>query len=99
MELGNTRSSVGKLAVEAKDLYQSHRLSDWTILRVRHVAAAVAHTDVEIVVNGATYRTDLRWVRIDVGGSTVAEWEPGRWALSTYGPSHFLRREAIIEWP
>lgn len=99
MELGSTRSSVGKLAVEAKDLYRTHELSSWMILRVRHVAAAVAHTDVEIVVNGATYRTDLRWVRIDDAGSTATEWEPGRWALSMYGPSHFLRREAIIEQP
>lgn len=97
MELGSTPSSVGKLAVEAKDLYQTHELLSWTILRVWHVAAAVAHTDVEIVVNGIIYRTDLRWVRIDDAGSTATEWESGRWALSMYGPSHFLKPEAIIK--
>lgn len=90
MELGSTRSSVGNLAVEAKDLYRPHELSSWTIPRVRHVAAAVAHTDVELVVNGSTYQTDLRWVRINDAGSTATEWEPGRWALSLYGPSHCL---------
>lgn len=97
LELGSTRSSVGRLAVEAKDLYGPYELSSWTILRVRHVAAAVAHADVEIVVNGTIYRTDLRWVRIDDAGSTATEWEPGRWALSMYGPSHFLKSEAIIK--
>jgi len=97
MEFGSTRSSVGKLAVEAKDLYGGEELSSWKILCVRHVAAAVAHTDVEIIVNGIIYRTDLRWVRIDDAGSTATEWELGRWALSMYGPSHFLKPEAIIE--
>ncbi len=96
MELGSTRSSVGRLAVEAKDLYQGLSLATWTILRVRHVAAAVAHTDVELVVDGSTYRTDLRWVRVDDAGSTATEWEPGRWVLSMYGPSHFLKPETIV---
>lgn len=96
MELGRTRSSVGALAVQAKDLYQELGLTDWMIVRVRHVAAAVAHTDVELVVDGSTYRTDLRWVRVDDSGSTATEWEPGRWLLSMYGPSHFLKSEAIV---
>src|SRR5699024_7235652 len=96
MELGSTRSSVGRLAVEAKDLYGPHELSSWTIRRVRHVAAAVAHTDVEIVVNGTVYRTDLCWVRIDNAGGTATEWGPGRWTLSMDGPSHFLKPEAVI---
>lgn len=99
MELGSTRSSVGRLAVEAKDLYQALELSAWTILRVRHVAAAVAHTDVELLVNGSTYRTDLRWVRIDDAGSSATEWEPGRWTLSMYGPTHFLRPDAMVTNP
>jgi len=64
---------------------------------VRHVAAAVAHTDVELLVNGGTSRTDLRWVRIDGRRSTAAEWEPGRWVLSMYGPSNFLKLETIVE--
>lgn len=99
MELGSTRSSVGRLAVQAKDLYQRLDLTTWTILRVRHVAAAVAHTDVDLIVNGDTYRTDLRWVRVDDAGSTATEWEPGRWMLSMYGPSHFLKPEAIVTNP
>lgn len=97
MELGGKRSSVGQLAVEAKALYETHHLSDWKILRVQHVAAAVAHTDIEIHVNGTTYRTELRWVRIDDVGSTRTEWEPGRWTLSLYGPTHFLKDDAIFE--
>lgn len=96
MELGSTRSSVGRLAVEAKDLYQDLNLAMWTILRVRHVAAAVAHTDVELVVDGNIYRTDLRWVRVDDTGHSATEWEPGRWMLSMYGPSHFLKPETIV---
>ncbi|MDR3070223.1 MAG: hypothetical protein LBU38_04355, partial [Propionibacteriaceae bacterium] len=44
MELGSTRSSVGKLALLAKDLYEALELSEWAVLRIRHVAAAVAHT-------------------------------------------------------
>lgn len=96
MELGSSRSSVGKLAVEAKDLYQTLDLTAWTILGVRHVAAAVAHVDVELLVNGDTYRTDLRWVRVDEAGGTATEWEPGRWMLSMYGPSHFLKPETVV---
>lgn len=92
----STRSSVGKIAVEAKVLYQELELSGWNVLRVRHVAPAVAHTDVELVVNGSTYRTDLRWVRDDGAGSTAMEWEPGYWALSLYGPSSFLKPESIV---
>ncbi|NLG65259.1 MAG: hypothetical protein GX537_06600 [Actinobacteria bacterium] len=99
MELGSTRSSVGKLAVLAKDLYEALDLSAWTVLRVRHVAAAVAHTDVLLLVDGSTYRTDLRWVRVNDAGSTATEWESGRWALSQYGPSLFLKPETIIESP
>lgn len=99
LELGSTRSSVGRLAVEAKDLYQGVSLATWAILRVRHTAAAVAHTDVELVVNGDTYRTDLRWVRSNETGSTATEWEPGRWRLSMYGPSNFLTPEAIVTHP
>lgn len=100
MELGSTRSSVGKVAVLAKDLYEALDLSTWTVLRVCHVAAAVAHTDVELLVNDTTYRTDLRWVRVeDEAGSTATEWETGRWALSQYGPSLFLKPETIIESP
>ncbi len=98
MELGSARSSVGKLAVLAKDLYGALELSEWTVLRVRHVTAAVAHTDVELLVSGTMYRTDLRWVRMDDTGSTATEWESGHWALSQYGPSHFLKPEtAVIE--
>jgi hypothetical protein len=96
LEFGSARSSVGRLAIEAKDLYQGLSLTEWTILRVRHVAAAVAHADVELVVGGATYRTDLRWVRVDDAGGIATEWQPGRWMLSLYGPSHFLKSEAIV---
>lgn len=96
MQFGNTPPSVGKLALEAKDHYQSLDLTTWTILHVRHVAAAVAHTDVELVVNDDTYRTDLRWVHVDDAGGTASEWEPGRWVLSMYGPSHFLKAESIV---
>jgi len=96
MELGSSRSSVGKLAVAAKNLYQTLDLTAWTVLGVQHVAAAVAHVDVELLVNGATYRSDLRWVRVDEAGGTATEWEPGRWMLSMYGPSHFLKPEAIV---
>jgi hypothetical protein len=99
LKLGSTRSSVGKVAVEAKDLYQEHELTSWAILRVRHVAAAVAHTDVEILVNGYAYRTNLRWVRTNEAGRSATEWESGRWTLSMYGPSHFLRPEAIVATP
>lgn len=43
MELGSTRSSVGKLAVLAKDLYGALDLSAWTVLRVRHGCGRRAH--------------------------------------------------------
>lgn len=96
MELGGVRSSVGKRAVEAKDLYDTFQLSTWTVLKVRHTAASVAHTDIEVRVNGTMYRTDLRWVRVDDAGKIRPEWEPGRWALSQYGPSHFLKDGTIV---
>ncbi|MCL2463494.1 MAG: hypothetical protein FWF28_00255 [Micrococcales bacterium] len=97
LELGNTRSSVGELAVLAKDLYGAVDLSKWAIMRIRHIAAAVANADVELVVNGDVYRTDLRWVRVGDTGETTTEWEPGRWALAPYGPSLFLKPEALVQ--
>ena len=97
IELGTIRRPAGELARLAKDLYSSHELSSWTIRRVRHVAAAVAHTDVDLLVNGSTYRTSLRWVRIDDAGDNATEWEPGRWTLSLYGPSNFLKPELVID--
>lgn len=93
MELGTVRTPTGKLAVRAKDLYESQELSSWKIRRVRHVAAAIAHTDVDLLVNGSTYRTSLHWVRVDDVGNSAADWEPDRWALSLYGPSHFLKTD------
>lgn len=89
--LDTTQSSTGNLAVEAKDLYRLHELSSWKLFRVRHVAAALAYVDVELVVNGTTYQTDLRWVRIDEAGNVAMEWETGRWALAPYGPSLLLK--------
>ena len=96
MEFGDTQSPVGKLAVEAKSLYRELVLSEWSIARVRHIAAADVRVDVELVVNANTYRTELRWVRVDESSSPAMEWEPGRWVLSMYGPSHFLTPESVV---
>lgn len=96
LEIGSSRSSVGKLAVNAKDLYLTLDLTAWVILRVRHTAPAVAFTDLELEVNGVTYRTDLRWVHVNETGMTTPESEPGRWFLSKYGPSHFLKPEKLV---
>lgn len=93
MQFGHTRRPVGQLAEEAKLLYQELRLQKWEILRVRHVAAAVAHTDVRLTVNAERHETDLRWVRIDESGTSTPEWQPGRWSLSQYGPAYFLKSE------
>lgn len=89
------RSSENKLAVEAKELFQGFALESWNLIRVRHVAAAVAHTDVVLVVNGNTYETDLRWIRMDSTGRSVCEWEDGHWELSKYGPLNYLKPEKI----
>ncbi len=97
MQFGSIKSSVGQLAVEAKDLYKSLDLTYWKLLRIRHTAAAVAHADVELLVNGKTYLTDLRWIHVDSSGTAASDWEEGQWVLSMYGPSHFLKPEAIAK--
>lgn len=94
---GDTRPSANKLAVEAKSLYSPLSLSSWKILRVRHVAMAIAHADVELRVDDSTYQTDLRWVRVDESGTTSMDGQG--WALSLYGPSHFLKPEKTIPAP
>lgn len=96
MEIGD-RLSIGKLAPMARDLYRAFELSAWKILCVRHVAAAAALADVELVVNDTTYRTELRWIHVDDAGKPAMEWEAGRWALSFYGPPNFLKPENIID--
>lgn len=96
---GCPRLPTGKLAGTAKELYCDFDLTHWTLLCVRHVAAAVAHTDVELIVNGDTYRTELRWVRIDDSGNSSPEWEPGRWTLSLYGPTNFLKPARVVKRP
>lgn len=93
MQFGGANPSLGELALRAKDLYKTLELTSWRILRVRHVAAAVAHADVMLVVDGLTYETDLRWIHVDTSGEISSEWEGGRWVLSMYGPQHFLKRE------
>lgn len=93
MQFGRTQRPVGQLAEEAKLLYQELRLEEWEILRVRHVAAAVAHTDVRLTVNAERHQSDLRWVRIDESGTSAPEWQAGRWSLSQYRPAHFLKTE------
>lgn len=95
IEIGTVRASTGERALQAKKLYGEHELSSWDICRVRHEAAAVAHTEILVVVNGTSYKTSLRWVRIDDKGSIATEWEPGRWVLSLYGPANFLKPEFI----
>ncbi len=97
IQFGSNRSSSGRLAVEAKDLYQQFDLDCWKLCRIRHVAAAVAHADVELLVNGKTYQTDLCWFYVDDSGTTVPEWEDGQWVLSMYGPSNFLKPEAVTK--
>jgi len=86
-----TKMSPGMLAVQAKELYKGHDLSSWTINHIRHEGAALAFTDVKLVVDGVSYETELRWVHVDDDGEVIAEMEPGRWTLTLYGPSHFLR--------
>lgn len=91
LHLSSHPSTPSQAAVEAKDLYSPYVLSEWELRLVRHVAAAVAKTDVELTVNGSRYRTELRWVRVDSDGNPSTEWEQGRWLLAPYGPSVFLK--------
>ncbi|MBI9001376.1 hypothetical protein M0E87_10585 [Corynebacterium sp. CCM 9185] len=93
IQFGSTQRPLGELAEEAKDLYRQFTLEEWDILRVRHVGAAVAHADVKVTVNSEPHQADLRWVRIDETGEVVMEWKPGRWSLSPYGPTIFLKPE------
>jgi len=86
-----TKMSPKKLAVQAKELYKDHGLSSWTINHIRHESPAEAIIDVKLVVDGVTYETELRCVHVDDDGQAAPDLEPGRWTLSPYGPSRFLR--------
>lgn len=97
MRLGSNPSSPSHATLEAKDLYSPHVLTSWNLRSVRHVAAAIAKANVDLTVNGSAYRTELRWVRLDSDGKAVPEWEEGRWVLSLYGPSNFLRPEYAVD--
>lgn len=97
IQLGTQHRSTGQLAVEAKDLFGTFELSSWTLRRVRHTAAAIAFTDVDLNVNGHLYRTALRWVRQNESKDTACEWEPGRWSLSLYGPTNYLTEENLVQ--
>ncbi|WP_147385382.1 hypothetical protein [Propionibacterium ruminifibrarum] len=90
IKLVNPQRPPGQLAREARDLYEQFNLDEWKILRVRHEAAAVAYTDVQLIVNSRIYLADLRWIHVDGNEKTAMEWEPGRWVLSPYGPNKFL---------
>lgn len=97
LELGKAASHGNQQASLAKDLFEELVLSSWEVVHVRHGPAAVGHTQVELLVNGDLYRTELRWVRIGDNGEPATEWESGRWTLSSYGPSNFLKPEKIIK--
>lgn len=85
------RPTIGTLAKVAKDLYQEFSLTEWQILRIRHVAPAVAYVDVRLVVNSQLLNAELRWVHNDENEQPVAEFESGKWKLAPYGPNVFLR--------
>lgn len=91
MQFGSSRLSVGKRAALAKDLYASLNLVSFRLHKVRHVAAAVAEIDVELMVDDRLHRTQLRWVRVDDAGETATEWEDGHWVLAPYGPPKGLQ--------
>ncbi len=90
LTFGSGKPSVGEQARVAKDLYSPHELGAYTLLKVRHVAAAVAQVDVMLVVDGVSRQVSLRWVRTGEEGQTASEWVEGTWKLAPYGPSVFL---------
>ncbi|MCK7677966.1 hypothetical protein M0E84_07980 [Corynebacterium sp. CCM 9186] len=96
MKQKGTSTTTGKLAYEAKNLYEVYKLENWEILKVRHTAAAIAEVDVKLIINGETHKTSLRWIRIGLNGDATVEWGPGKWKLSMFGPGHFINTETKI---
>ncbi len=93
---GALDTSTGKMAVQAKEVFQDFHLSKWAVIRVHRGAAALAHVEVELTVDGTQYRTDLRWLRMDERGQVAPDWEAGTWFLAPYGPSSYLKPENVV---
>lgn len=90
LSLSPSQPSTSERVEVAKSLFSPYSLDGWTLHRRRHVASAVALVDAELVVGGAPYSVELRWIRVANDNSPAAEWEPGRWVLTMYWTSEWF---------
>ena len=89
--VGAPRSSAGELAVSAKQLYEHHELTGWSLERVFHRGASMAEAQVALDVNGTRHSVLLQWHYNDLSGEQSFDWvEGGVWRLANYGPTRFL---------
>lgn len=93
IQFGSDPVHVGRLALDAKSMYERRRLSEWKLLRVHHTAAAVAEVCATGTINGESESLTLRWVRVTDSNGTACEWDSGRWVLSPTYPDSFVRKE------
>lgn len=80
-----TKASGGTRPIEVKNAYRGHSLKDFQVVEVSHSAAALALVKVRLVVDGVTSMPELRWLREDSDGDTVAPHQPGEWRLRNWG--------------
>lgn len=86
-----TKASGGTRPVEVKNAYRSHTLEAFRVVEVNHSAAALALVRVRLLADGVTHTPELRWLREDPDGDTMAPHQPGEWRLRNWGYPYMTR--------
>jgi hypothetical protein len=74
-----------------REEYTGFTLTDYSIMSLDFVAAAVCIISVSVTVNGEQRQAKLRWVREAEDGDIAPVGLPGEWRLISWGPYAILR--------
>lgn len=87
-----TKALGGPVApIQVRNDYQAHNLTHFHINAIEHHAAAVAMVSAELTVDGETLLPELRWMREDENGQSVAPNQSGDWRLVLWGYSYMIQ--------
>lgn len=82
-------------AGRARDIYERHTLTAFTVERLDYQAAAACEVDVTLTINGVSQPGRMRWIREKDDGSPAIQEQDGRWRLYIWDPVGILRRATV----
>lgn len=87
-----TKAQGGAVApAQVRNEYQAHTLSQFHITAIKQHAAAITMVAAELTIDGDTFAPELRWMREDDDGQSVAPNQQGKWKLMLWGYLYMIR--------